>query len=541
MNAPVDAPTLAAELVPLDVICPSDTHLQNLRRQRFNPEKLLELAASISTSGVLQPVLVRPFPASRADTVRSQSKGIAPKYELVAGERRYLAADRAGLAHIPAIIRDLSDGDVLLAQMSENTQRDDYTPLEEATGYADLKSLMRWDAQQIADHIGKSKSYVYARLKLTDLIDECRVALNEGDIDFSKALLLARFGPKLQKKALKIVRGVPYNYAFSRLRNNFMAEIGQAPFRLDDDRRTILVGANTYAFDCGPCTTCPHNSANDAELARGVRNDAHVCTNKPCYDQKVTAHWAELRHQAVAKGEKILSSESVPHQYTGYNADYLRLDCELYPDGEDEGVRTAAELMPDVQPVLAEDKDGALIRLVPMNVAKPLLKKHGIELERLANHNPDAGESDEERARRRAEAEREHERRKVEVEFRVRLFKAITTKWKGGLKRPDLERLARWLHENSYDEDELIASVTPKDFGRAKDDELARYIALEQVRHEVGNTHDKAGGLLELAQRYKIDHKALRAQVVKELKPVAAPADDGAAAAAPKKKTRAKK
>lgn len=541
MNAPVEAPALAAELVPFDVICPSDTHIQILRRQRFDTEKLLELAANIQKLGVLEPVLLRPFPASRG-SVRDR-KGATPKYELVAGERRWIAAQRAGLAHIPAVIRQLDDGDVLLAQMSENTQRDDYTPLEEAAGYADLKAIKDWDAQEIADHIGKSKSYVYARLKLSDLIDECRAALNAGDIDFSKALLLARFGPKLQKKALKLVRDVPYDYAFRLLRYDFMAELGDAPFRLDDERRSIQVGETCYAFDCGPCTTCPHSSANDPELAREIKHDAHVCTNKPCFDLKTTAHWAELRHQAKAAGAQILVAAAIPHEYDGYNADYVRLDCELYPDGEDEGVRTAAQLMPDVTPVLAEGKDGQLIKLVPMKIAKPLLKKHGIELDvQAVGPALDAGDTDEDRAQRSAEAKREQERRAVETEYRKRLFAAIAAKpFKGGLKRPDLERIAAVLDETGYSDalDELFPEKP--NFAKLKEDELVRYIVLNTIADNL-EVHDKPGGLLELAQRFKIDAKALRAQVVKDLKPVSAPpADDETETKPAPKKRGAKK
>jgi ParB family chromosome partitioning protein len=117
MNAPTRAIELArakVELLPLTAIAPSETHIQALRRQRFTKDELKDLADSITkTRGVLQPIVVRPLAALR---------GLA-KYEIVAGERRWLASKIAGLAHIQASVRELSDEEVLEVQLIENLQR----------------------------------------------------------------------------------------------------------------------------------------------------------------------------------------------------------------------------------------------------------------------------------------------------------------------------------------------------------------------------------------------------------------------------------
>ena len=180
--------------IALDRITPSLTN----PRKTFDPAKLQDLAESIRSSGVHQPVVVRSLPGSRlADTDRTV------QYELVVGERRLRASIIAGVDTIPAIVRTLSDNEVLEVQCVENLHRDDLAPLEEAEGYDHLMQHTGLSADEVAAKIGKSRSYVYAKLKLLDLCQEVRQALREGSIDASRALLIARIPDgKLQLKAL---------------------------------------------------------------------------------------------------------------------------------------------------------------------------------------------------------------------------------------------------------------------------------------------------------------------------------------------------
>ena len=106
-------------------------------RKTFNQVKLAELAESIKASGVHQPILVRPLPPERlADTFAERRRGEAlPTHELVAGERRWRGCQLAGVAEIPAMIRELTDAQVLEIQIVENLQREDVSELEEAEGY----------------------------------------------------------------------------------------------------------------------------------------------------------------------------------------------------------------------------------------------------------------------------------------------------------------------------------------------------------------------------------------------------------------------
>jgi ParB/RepB/Spo0J family partition protein len=142
------------ELIPCAAIAPSETRIQQLRRKRYDMESLKDLAASIGKLGVQQPGVVRKLPAMR---------GLAA-YELVAGERRWRASRLADAHHFPAIIRELTDAEVLEIQLVENIQRETLHELEEAVGYEELMKTAKVSAEQVADKVGKSRSWVYSRL-----------------------------------------------------------------------------------------------------------------------------------------------------------------------------------------------------------------------------------------------------------------------------------------------------------------------------------------------------------------------------------------
>ena len=176
-------------LMPVDLIDVSKTN----PRKHFDKEKLAELGESIVRHGIIAPLIVRPIAGNR--------------YELVAGERRLRAArEIAALSEVPVIVRELSDRDALEVQVIENLQRADLHPLEEAEGYAKLIREHGYDADQLALKIGKSRSYVYARIKLGQLRDEVKEALYADKINHSVALLIARIpDPELQLEAFKKV------------------------------------------------------------------------------------------------------------------------------------------------------------------------------------------------------------------------------------------------------------------------------------------------------------------------------------------------
>ena len=144
-------------------------------RQNFSPEKLEELANSIKKNGIIQPIAVR------------QSKSDINKYEIVAGERRWLAAQKAGLHEIPVNILDLSDVESLEVAIVENIQRDDLNPIEEAQGYKRLSEEFKYDHENISKLMSKSRSHVSNMLRLLTLPSDIISMLEEGTLTTGQA------------------------------------------------------------------------------------------------------------------------------------------------------------------------------------------------------------------------------------------------------------------------------------------------------------------------------------------------------------------
>ena len=147
----------------------------NQPRQHFSEQKLEELANSIKQNGVIQPIAVR------------QSKSDTNKYEIVAGERRWLAAQRAGLHEIPVNILELSDLESLEVAIVENIQRDDLSPIEEARGYKRLSDEFKYDHENISKLMSKSRSHISNTLRLLTLPKDVIAMLEEGSLTSGQA------------------------------------------------------------------------------------------------------------------------------------------------------------------------------------------------------------------------------------------------------------------------------------------------------------------------------------------------------------------
>ena len=144
-------------------------------RQYFSEEKLEELANSIKKNGVIQPLAVRP---NKTETGR---------YQIVAGERRWIAAQRAGLHEIPVRILELSDVESLEVAIVENIQRDDLNPIEEARGYKRLNEEFKYDHENISKLMSKSRSHVSNTLRLLTLPKDVIAMLEEGTLTSGQA------------------------------------------------------------------------------------------------------------------------------------------------------------------------------------------------------------------------------------------------------------------------------------------------------------------------------------------------------------------
>jgi len=177
--APVKLPGDELANLPLDL----------LQRGKYQPrvdmrqESLQELADSITAQGVVQPIVVRPVDGAAA--------GASQRYEIIAGERRWRAAQRAGLLKVPVVVRDIPEERLLAVALIENIQREDLNPIEEAVAYRRLGDEFHLTQEQIADAVGKDRSSIANYVRLLRLPQEVRgnVASNALSMGHARALL----------------------------------------------------------------------------------------------------------------------------------------------------------------------------------------------------------------------------------------------------------------------------------------------------------------------------------------------------------------
>lgn len=175
-------------LVGIDEIVPSSLQ----PRKSFNEASLEELSNSIKEKGIIQPLVLRKTTGG---------------YEIVAGERRWRAAQRAGLKQVPAIIKDLDTRDALELALVENLQREDLNPIEEATAYEQLINDFGLTHDEISERIGKDRSTITNQLRLLKLPEEAKQALVDGEITAGHARTLLSLGSHQQiKKVLDAIK-----------------------------------------------------------------------------------------------------------------------------------------------------------------------------------------------------------------------------------------------------------------------------------------------------------------------------------------------
>ena len=145
-------------------------------RRDINPEALKELTASIANQGVMQPIIVRAIGTD--------------KYEIIAGERRWRATQQAGLATIPAMIRDVSDATAIAMALIENIQREDLNPIEESLALIRLQDEFNLTQQQVADAVGKSRSAVTNLMRLATLEPSVQTQVERGELELGHAKCL---------------------------------------------------------------------------------------------------------------------------------------------------------------------------------------------------------------------------------------------------------------------------------------------------------------------------------------------------------------
>lgn len=467
-----------------------DVSLDNITPSKSNPRKSFkgidELAASVKVHGVINPLLLRP-----ADVKLGTS------YELVAGERRWRAAKKAGVRQVPAIIRELTDKEVLEIQVIENVQRADVHPLEEADGYEVLLEKHGYDVDGIAGKIGKSKAYVYARLKLAALAPYPRKAFLEDRLSASVALLIARIPDiGLQEKATREILaepealeadefagavdndGDPVSYmrreisidddvtkrepvpmsvreAQVHLRRRYMLRLELATFPVSDTQLVPKAGA---------CTDCSFRTGNQRELFAEV-SSADVCTNPPCFEAKTKAAFETKAAVAKAAGMKVVEKEKTERMFSPVDgrtvagsSPYVDPKAQVPRDLVGWGTSklpTWEQLLGkkiEAPKALVQDQTGAPRELLDKSATVKALREAG-KLEKAGKSGSSTAGSEKEKEARAKKEKAEEEKREVQEDALKRSLPGIADVI---AKLDDKKELAvwRWIAKRCLIDDE---------------------------------------------------------------------------------------
>ena len=259
-------------------------------RKHFDEASLNELADSIRQQGMLQPVTVRPA---------ADGNG----YELVFGERRYRAATIVGMQEIPAIISDLSDEEAEEIAITENLQRKDVTPMEEANAYQRLMESGRHDLSSLSVQFGKSEAYIRTRLKFASLIPEIATLLETDEITVSVASEICRYGEDIQREVYE--QHLKEDVTYSSWRGQKASEIA------GNIERQYTADLERYSFDKTLCLSCPHNTNNMSLFCEGCGK----CANRTCLAEMNASYLVDKALQVLAENP----TATLGHNTYNYN------------------------------------------------------------------------------------------------------------------------------------------------------------------------------------------------------------------------------
>ncbi|MCD8386256.1 MAG: ParB/RepB/Spo0J family partition protein [Bacteroidales bacterium] len=293
--------------IPIDKVKPSPLN----PRKTFDEEALKELAQNIANQGLLQPITVRPItqsgvcaPEVMADT--------AVEYEVVCGERRYRASLLNGAETIACIVRDMNDDQAFDAMITENLQRKDVDPIEEAYAFGQLAEKGS-TAEEIANRFGKSIRFVQDRIKLNSLIPELLLLVKEGKMAISAGLIICKLDEAGQQKfygAYGNYESIGKDMAQRYVETLFMM-IERSPWYSTDNEED-----EDFEGGCGcKCSACHLNTANANCLFWEMKTqDAGKCTSRDKFEGKMLAFLLDFlkrRGDIVKVGEALEYGKTV--------------------------------------------------------------------------------------------------------------------------------------------------------------------------------------------------------------------------------------
>jgi len=496
-----------------------DLPLSQLTESKTNPRRvfddaaLRELAASIRSQGVLSPLLVRPLTENG--------------FEIVAGARRYRAAQMAESATVPVRIVHLSDAEVIEAQLVENLIRAEIHPMEEAEGFARLLALEepKYSIEQIAARVGKQPSFVASRMKLIDLVPAAVEAFYASEIGVGHALLLAKLPADQQQQALSACFKEVYNNGAKPARillpvrnlqfwieSNVLLVLKDAPF---DKRDAQLVPT------AGSCADCPKRTGHNKLLfSDDLGRQGDRCTDPGCYQSKLAAHVAktvsakpQLVQISTAYGTQREGSSVLPrNKYTAIRDDK--------PKSNDEAKRPEFKVCKfTTDAIVTEGSEIGTVHKVCANPACPV------------HHPKKASGASTSDAQFKAEQEGRRKEEAIANATGLRVLSAIGTAVPVRLMKRDLlfvaERLADLLDENraailakqhgikKVKDNESIGKLFVAFLRRADEGALGRAV-VEAVVLLTASRGNASHVLREAAEFYKVDVTAITTTVKQE-------------------------
>jgi len=281
-------------LLLVDTIAPSRFEPQARRRAKFKEEDTRRLGDSIVKSGLEQPILVRPL--KPLDELFTKAD-----YEIVFGERRWLAHKAKTIKKIDCFVKELSDAEVIERQYQENHERQDNDPLDDAFYFKYLQDHEGYSIKDLSLKFSISEKAVVNKLKFNDLIEEAKEELSNGLLPLGHALYLSKFPFETQKKIVeekyayrygdKDDGAAPLSEFKEEVEEHIVRKLATAPFN-PDDRRLHLKGLL--------CSNCPERTGFEPRLFEGVDNwENDSCLNPKCFAEKVNVN-LRVKREAIA-------------------------------------------------------------------------------------------------------------------------------------------------------------------------------------------------------------------------------------------------
>jgi ParB/RepB/Spo0J family partition protein len=541
-------------------------------RKRYNEAGLAELAADIKAQGILQPLVVR---ARNNSALAAHHAKLEPSTELVFGHRRLRAARAAGLTEVPCILSDMGDEEARRAQIGENLQREDVHPIEEAEGLEALMNQHGVTVEQLVTDTGKSRSYIYGRLKLLQAVPEVRDACLAGDVGSEVALLVARLRtPDLQRKALAAIKkewraklddGGKASYRAIRdlLAEKFTLDLPKAIFPIND--ASLIPPGFPEAV---PCEICPKRSGNApeyADLALASSREPSIedfpdteeggeafaqarrawdaadsatvrlsysreagpdlCTDPDCFEAKKKAHLARLADALKEEGKTVITgtkARAALDQHGKLKPDYVPL-AKAKAALKAAGVKQAPQTV-----TILDQRNGKHVYAV----ARTDLKAAGAKIaDKPKSHNENYAEQN---ARWERERKARELKEKVEDQWRTAAWLAIHDAAKAAARNTvELQVAATALLDraNWWNIGKLMGNAwgvkgeaeLAKRIGSMTADECTRLLIDLAGAAIATQTHDDAAGrdLAKIAKHYGIDVDALKAQAAQASAPAA--------------------